>query len=242
MVMMASAMMERGMAEQGTRRVQTRAGQSMQGRRRHGLGLAESLVEPALCLDFANTVGTHDGTSPYDYLSSYADLAAWGHDAGVLTEQDAAALRQQAARRPAEADASLHAAIALREAIYRLFSSRIRRVAPSDADLATLNGALASAIQQMRLASASNGVAWEWIAREESLDLVLWPVAASAAALMASTDAGNVKECAGRACAWLFLDTTKNHSRRYCRAEGCGNRARARRHYARTRAAGATRG
>jgi predicted RNA-binding Zn ribbon-like protein len=97
---------------------------------RSGPGLAGSLVEPRLCLDFANTVGTHDGSSPYDYLASYADLITWGCGAGVLTEHEATALRQAGERRPVDAAATLRDALALREAIYRLFSQRIDGAAP----------------------------------------------------------------------------------------------------------------
>jgi predicted RNA-binding Zn ribbon-like protein len=89
----------------------------------------------------------------------------------------------------------------------------------------------------MRLTPTPHGVTWAWMTHAAALDCMLWPVVVSAASLLTSQEAGRVKECVGRACAWLFLDTTKNRSRRYCRAEGCGNRARARRHYARTRAA-----
>jgi predicted RNA-binding Zn ribbon-like protein len=53
--------------------------------------------------------------------------------------------------------------------------------------------------------------------------------------LLRSPDAARVHRCAGRGCAWLFVDTTRNHSRRWCRTDDCGNRERARRHYRRTR-------
>jgi len=39
--------------------------------------------------------------------------------------------------------------------------------------------------------------------------------------------------CAADDCAWVFLDTSKNHSRRWCDMKACGNRAKARRFNAR---------
>jgi len=39
-------------------------------------------------------------------------------------------------------------------------------------------------------------------------------------------------------CGWLFLDETRNRSRRWCSMKDCGNRAKARRHYRRRRAEG----
>jgi len=44
-----------------------------------------------------------------------------------------------------------------------------------------------------------------------------------------------VRECGGTACNWLFLDESRNRSRRWCSMESCGNRAKARRHYHRSR-------
>jgi predicted RNA-binding Zn ribbon-like protein len=44
-----------------------------------------------------------------------------------------------------------------------------------------------------------------------------------------------LRRCDGDGCGWLFLDTTRNHSRRWCSSRDCGNRDRARRHYTRNR-------
>lgn len=203
-------------------------------------GLAGLAVRPHLCLDFANTVASHDGASRYDHLASYADLVAWSHDRGTLTEQEAEYLHQEGARRPVESAEIFHRAIALREAIYRIFSNQVHGIAPPAADLAALNSALGAALAHARLVPAALGITWGWMAPQAALDRPLWPVATSAAALLTSAGVDKVRACAGHACAWLFVDTTKNQSRRYCTAQGCGNRARARRHYARIRAAGTT--
>jgi predicted RNA-binding Zn ribbon-like protein len=67
------------------------------------------------------------------------------------------------------------------------------------------------------------------------LDRVLWPAVVSAAELLTSDDLGRVRECASERCAWLFLDRSKNQSRRWCDMTVCGNRSKARRHYSRLR-------
>jgi len=64
---------------------------------------------------------------------------------------------------------------------------------------------------------------------------VLWPVAHDAAELLASDQLPRLRECAADDCCWLFLDESKNRSRVWCDMRVCGNRAKARRHYARTR-------
>ena len=72
---------------------------------------------------------------------------------------------------------------------------------------------------------------------EKALDSALWPIADSAAKLLTSPDRKRIKECASNNCLWLFLDTTKNHKRRWCDMKSCGNRAKVREHRRRKRAA-----
>jgi predicted RNA-binding Zn ribbon-like protein len=74
---------------------------------------------------------------------------------------------------------------------------------------------------------------WSWIAQDDVLDRMLWPVIRSAADLLTSQDLWSVKICASDSCNWLFLDTSKNQSRRWCDMKSCGNRAKVHRHYER---------
>jgi len=202
-------------------------------KQKHTHGLADK----ELCLEFTNTIAVHDGTATDDRLVGYAELVRWAVEEGVLTGSESGRLLEEAERRPADAAMTLWQAIELRTAIYRLFSALARGATPADGDLATLNAALSRAMPRACLVPGASSVGWNWMADSAELDRMLWPVAASAAELLTSADVNRVVECAGNTCAWLFLDTTKNRSRRYCSADGCGNRARARRHYARKRAA-----
>jgi predicted RNA-binding Zn ribbon-like protein len=62
------------------------------------------------------------------------------------------------------------------------------------------------------------------------------PIALSAAELLISEERERIGQCADdRDCGWLFLDNSKNRSRRWCYINDCGNRAKQRRHYERTR-------
>lgn len=185
------------------------------------------LDEP-LCLDFVDTVDTHDGDSYYDDLSSYRDLVLWGHLAGLLDDRHAERLLVEAERRPEEAAATHHRALALRESLYRLFSAAVHGVEFPAEDLAVLNAELALAFSKTELAAGSDRLAWTWTVREHALDYPLWPVVRTAAELLTSSELGRIGECASDTCQWLFLDVSKNRSRRYC-GEGCSNRTRARR-------------
>jgi predicted RNA-binding Zn ribbon-like protein len=64
--------------------------------------------------------------------------------------------------------------------------------------------------------------------------LPLHAVARALADLLTSPRLHRVGRCEGVGdCGWLFLDTTKNGSRRWCSMAGCGSRAKMRRYYAR---------
>ena len=189
-----------------------------------------------LCLDFANTLGG-SRQRPKERLKSYADLLAWGSQAGILNDEDVRRLGRLAAEHPRKAAAALADAIALREALFRVIAAVIARTPPADEDLATLNGALPRALEHLRVAPCAKGCEWEWAGEEGALDRMLWPIARSAADLLVSAEVQRVRRCANQEeCDWLFIDTTRNRSRRWCDMRSCGNRAKARRHYARKKA------
>lgn len=188
-----------------------------------------------LCLDFANTMGA-SRAHPKEYLLSYGHLVAWGRQADILTDQEAHHLIAESHRRPEEAARTLRHAIELRETIYRIFSAIIDKGAPQHADLAVLNDALSRAMTHLRVSTPAGGFAWEWAPDPEALDRMLWPVIQSAADVLHSGEVTHVGRCGGRDCDWLFLDASRNHSRRWCDMRDCGNRAKARRYYERKKA------
>jgi predicted RNA-binding Zn ribbon-like protein len=187
-----------------------------------------------LCLDFANTVGA-SRESPKEYLSGYADLVSWSRQAGAVAEDEARRLLREARRRPEAAAATLAHARELREAIYRIFAAGAGGLPPRAGDLATLNASLVRALSHLRVDPAPGGFSWRWEAGAANLDRPLWAVARSAAELLVSEDRAQVRKCAGTGCDWLFLDLSRNHSRRWCDMKSCGNRAKARRYYEKRR-------
>ncbi|HLI50521.1 MAG TPA: CGNR zinc finger domain-containing protein [Thermomicrobiaceae bacterium] len=226
---------------------------------------ALSLIGGVLCLDFANTVGDHAGEHPHEILRGYDDLLAWSSHAGVLNDELAGALHDLAERDPVRARRALSGAIELREAIYDIFATIAHDETPERIRLTTLNDALAQSFARLTLLPAGPAPSHDWLiplpSKAESvkgsrqhpgttvrafqlawqvhdldLNLPCWPVAYSAAQLLASTRLDRVRQCAGDDCGWLFLDTSRNHSRRWCDMSDCGNRAKARRHYRRARA------
>ncbi len=189
------------------------------------------MVGGRTCLDFVNT-GSQRREGPFkEKLGTYSDLLDWTVQAEQLTEAEAADLRALAEADPAAADDVLTRGRALRESIYRVFTRRASgEELPAD-DLKLISEEYGRAAVNRVLTPSNVGVChFEW-QTHQALDRPLWPVAVSATNLVASEDALRVKECATDNCNWLFLDASKNRSRRWCDMNECGNRAKARRHY-----------
>ena len=206
------------------------------------------LVGGRLCLDFVNTVasrpparkprpaGKAEGPIGRDRLGDYSDLVRWSRGAGALTRGEAEELRGRGGRRPAEAGAAFRRAVSLREAIYRIFVSVIREWEAQASDLEVLNREVAAARARERVVAGEQGFGWEWDRRPAGLDRVLWPLSRSAAELLTSADLAFIRECQGEDCGWLFLDTSRNRTRRWCDMRDCGNLAKVRRFRRRRRA------
>jgi predicted RNA-binding Zn ribbon-like protein len=187
-----------------------------------------------LPLDFANTAEFHASAQPQETLKSYSHLVAWSRAADLLTEREAQHLLAEAEDHPDEASAALAKALELRETLYRIFSAVANDKGAERADLANLNAALTEALTRTQIAPTPSGFKWKWVAGKASLDRMLWPITRAGASLLTSEDLERLGECADdRGCGWLFLDTSRNRSRRWCSMESCGNRAKARRHYKR---------
>jgi predicted RNA-binding Zn ribbon-like protein len=193
-----------------------------------------NLETETLCLDFANTAEWHASEHVEEKLNNYNDLICWASRVGVLTDREARYLSREAARRPADATAVLEQAVALREAIYRVFSAVAKVRSPKTDDLRLLNGAMPRALARLQIIRATDGFAWGWTGEESELDRMLWPVMLSVANLLTSDKLDRVGQCADdRGCGWLFLDMSRNRSRRWCDMKDCGNRAKVKRHYRR---------
>jgi predicted RNA-binding Zn ribbon-like protein len=191
----------------------------------------------ALCLDFANT--GPDQKAPEtraEKLKSYADLLSWAVQSGELTIPDARKLLTAANHSAKKASVALLKARELRNAIYNVFRAIAAQRAPATADLDMLNRFWKSASIHRTVAHTSGDFHRVWVMDEgDELERPLWPVVASAEELLTSGEVGLVRECLSQNCSWLFLDHSRNKSRRWCDMKTCGNRAKAKRHYERAK-------
>jgi predicted RNA-binding Zn ribbon-like protein len=184
-----------------------------------------------VALDFANTAeGTSEGEIEWEHLLGYEDLVFWGHRVGLLSGEDGERLLRKGRESPAEADATYARALGFRGHLYALFRALVEGDDPLTESVEALRMLECKALSHAALAPSSDGFVWKWAPGDE-LAGMLWPVAHSATELLVSGRLGRVKRCAG--CNWLFVDESKNRSRRWCSMEECGTHAKMRRYVAR---------
>jgi predicted RNA-binding Zn ribbon-like protein len=194
-----------------------------------------------LAIDFTNTVGSRGG-APEEHLRTFGDLAAWAEARGILPRARATRLRRAAAARPAAARAALGRALELREALYRVIEAAAAARRPAPADLAIVNAQVRATFSRIQLGSRRSGSVSETLEHAPGLELttedagtgsvadpILTPVVRAAVELLTSADIARVRTCADQSCAWLFLDTTRSRTRRWCDMKSCGNRSKVRR-------------
>lgn len=198
---------------------------------------AFDLLGGRLCLDFVNTVSGKRDVAPVERLVAYADLVSWAEQVGVLGPAEARRLEAVVSRSEERARRTLARALELREALYRVFLAVSTDEQAAERDVQLLNRHLTEALGHQRLVAEGAAFRLGWEDPAEHLDAPLWPVLRSAAELLTSPEArARVRVCEMTfedGCGWLFLDETKNRTRRWCSMKDCGNRAKARRHYAR---------
>jgi predicted RNA-binding Zn ribbon-like protein len=189
-----------------------------------------------LCLEFANTAYWHASEAPVETIFSYRELVDWSATVGIRNEESASLLKVQGDAQPALAEQVYGWAMELREAIYNIFVAIAEQATPNESDVALLNEALPHAFTLPQIVRIEDGYGWHWRGDENGLDAILWPIVRSAARLLIEGEHNRIGQCADdRGCGYLFYDTSRNHTRRWCDMNSCGNRAKSQRHYARRR-------
>ncbi|TAH38073.1 MAG: hypothetical protein EYC70_05470 [Planctomycetota bacterium] len=220
----------------GAARMPTGESPVKRGGRRTPQGFLFELTGGAACLDLVNTLDERPLATRRDNLESYADLVDWAEQSRLLSPGEARALRRAAARRPAAAQRALQQMQSLREVLFALFSALARgRPAPAG-PLHSLNRSLARAFAHLELVPGRPRFGSSFACEPGDLERLHFPVMQSAYELLTSAaDLERLRVCAADACDWLFLDRSRNRSRRWCDMSVCGNRDKVKRFYHRRR-------
>jgi predicted RNA-binding Zn ribbon-like protein len=179
---------------------------------------------------------THTRNTERDRLADYGAVVDWAERNDVVSPDRAARLREAAAAHPRRAAAAHAKAVKLREAVYRILRAAGEGEAADPADLTELNTMLRRASTHRALVQSREGHTWSWVDEDtDALEALLWPVAFAAADLLTSEWTGRVGVCRADTCQWLFIDESRNHSRRWCDMSDCGTREKVRRFRARAK-------
>jgi len=179
-----------------------------------------------LALDFVNTVNAWSRPYERDYIDTYEKWLRWTVESDLLSSAQARRLRRTD---PADAARLLAEVEAIRRAMHTLFSVIVDRGSVVPRALATLNALLADARVNQTLHLGESGFEWTWSAPVDERTPLL-KIALASGDLLASEDMRRLKHCPGPVgCGWLFLDKSRNQSRRWCSMEYCGSVAKAKR-------------
>ena len=184
-----------------------------------------------LCLDFINTQ-LRERKQTIELLGSFADFAEWLLQAQVLNAQEVKKIITKWDDRVAGASALKLARrfrVVLREMIERIVEGKTIR----QSTIEEINKVLRCQNEYSYL-SHKNG---EYKVKlqlplDDPTDLIL-PVAKSAADLLSHADFSLIKKCENPGCILYYYDISKNHKRRWCSMNACGNRMKAAAHYER---------
>ncbi|MET8278524.1 CGNR zinc finger domain-containing protein [Micromonospora sp. NPDC005174] len=195
-------------------------------------------------LDLVNTLERGGGSSPHDHLSDSSDLLRWSVRVGVLGDGEADQVDRAWHDEPAAAHAGLVAVRDIREGLHLVMLSLITDAdggtagdpVEAGAALVALHERWAGAAARARLVLDPSGVRLAY----GTVPAMVVPdrIAEAALDLMLTADLTRVHRCPVRegGCGWLFLDQSRNGSRRWCRMADCGNTVKARRLTERRRA------
>jgi predicted RNA-binding Zn ribbon-like protein len=183
----------------------------------------QRIIGGNIALDLLNTQSK-------DVLADYGDLLAWSQHVGILTETEADGLLRRSRRQPEDARAAFERARETRSYLHDVFSAIAAGGRPPVLAIDRLQRDETEALAHAKLVAAGETFSWSWD-QEDDIQRPLWLVIHAALTLLTVGPLDRVKGCAS--CSFLFLDESKNRSRRWCSMEACGTNDKMRKYVAR---------
>ncbi|TCO49962.1 putative RNA-binding Zn ribbon-like protein [Kribbella antiqua] len=168
-----------------------------------------------------------------DYIPVPAELLAWTRRTGLLNDAEVAAVTAAWSSAPGTAEQALHATVEIREAVYAVLSRSGE--SPAALELLTLRWSAAAA----RSVLVPGGAVAELVVGTSPASMIPDRLVTAAVELLRTVDLRQLRACPidEGGCGWLFLDKSRNGSRRWCSMEDCGTRAKIRKLSERRRSA-----
>jgi predicted RNA-binding Zn ribbon-like protein len=188
------------------------------------------LVGSEIAFDLTNTSSGRGGPKHLEHLTCADDVIRWAQHSRVINPSEAAWLANEIGKDPGLARRLLKRTLELRELVYTIGAELAAGRPPPSIQIEQLTHIHTTCLACAKLVAHGQGFVWSWIAADGPVERILGPISLSILTLLTQTNLSRVKQCQGEHCGWIFFDTTKNKSRRWCEMEVCGNRAKQRRH------------
>jgi predicted RNA-binding Zn ribbon-like protein len=180
-----------------------------------------------IALDFVNTVDSWIRPATRDYVDSFAKVVGWTNQVGLIDDAAVRSILRKTSLRMAQ-DAH-EEAIRLRGVLLRVLGAIVEGSAPPEGDVSTLNVWLKEARANQVFVAGPERLDWLWDGAFDARSGLLL-ISLEAAELLRNHDLTRLKRCPGPdGCGWLFLDESRNRSRKWCSMEHCGSFAKTRR-------------
>jgi len=182
------------------------------------------LVGGNLALDFVNTIANRfTADRQRDLLGSPAEALSWLNEAGLLASGAGKSLTRDRLQELRD----------IREELYGVLAAKLAGERLSANGLEHIQERFKALMTHRQLLVTGDNVAWTWRRTAPPLASVHFTILTAALDLLTSSDLSRVRRCEGDGCGWLFVDSSRGGRRKWCVMSDCGNRAKAKRHYAR---------
>jgi predicted RNA-binding Zn ribbon-like protein len=178
-----------------------------------------------LCLNYINTVHNRFVEPRYDYLQSVNDLIQWAFRTDVIDSDTMKTLKKTTQSKAENANAFFTEAINLRDILFKMFLSTARDKKIPEKDLMDFNELLSNYFSHLKITHGSIGYTEEWNYPGDSFFLISAPILKDAYDLLLLGKQNRIRECPN--CGWLFYDSSKNGTRRWCSMTTCGSNVKA---------------
>jgi len=187
------------------------------------------------CLDFINSGYDTEKEVIVERLHTYTDLLLLAERLSLVSHSMSKELAKRSENNKIKAKQVLITARKAREVMFEIFS-QIAAGEPENINkknLEAFNAFLLSARNSEQFEIVNGKLELLQSTTSANLMQPLWAFFNSAFHLLRDGDQHLIKQCS--ACAWLFLDQTKNHRRKWCDMQTCGSIEKSKRYYRRSK-------
>lgn len=184
------------------------------------------LVGGQSSLDLINTLAWPGTAREHDWFEPPTNVTLWAVEVGLIDEHTRRRLHATVSRAANGWKPQVAAVRRIRDILRQVIAPVARGQAPSRRSIDELNRLLGSACSRRHL--DRDTLDWSW-SEPGTLEALMAPVVWNGGHVLSSIDPERLGHCPS--CGWLFHDTTRNRSRRWCDMGDCGSRDKALRYY-----------